>query len=168
MTLGDFVNGQFPLPWTPVISMGEFVAGGFPLPQTPVFFPSANGSLPKAPDIPRAAIAHGSAGPASPTPNMLAGISSIGRSDMIRGFSGMGDRSDMIRGFSGCGCGSPNDMVRGFSGMGTLTSDTLIPQASLPTFLQGDAYITGFPTVYLAGIVVLVAVSVIGGKKGRR
>lgn len=146
--LRDFVMGSYPLPWTPVISMGEFVAGGFPLPQTPVFFPDANGSLPKAPPMPRALIAHGSAGPASPTPNLLAGVSGIGR-------SGMG----------GCGCGP----VPGFGGMGTLTSDTLIPQASLPTFLQGDAYITGFPTVYLAGIVVLAAVAVMGGsKRGRR
>ena len=55
--LSDFVPGGFPLPWTPVYDgMGEFVPGGFPLPQTPVYFASANGSLPKAPDLPMAAI----------------------------------------------------------------------------------------------------------------
>jgi hypothetical protein len=151
--LHDFVaGGYYPLPWN-VISMAglsDFVNGGFRLPQTPVYFPDKNGSLPKAPPMPRALIGNG-----------------LGRSDMIRGFSGVNGRSDMIRGFSGvgdCGCGGSC----GCGGMGTLTSDTFIPQASLPTFLQGDAYITGFPTVYLAGAVVLGLVLFMGGKKGRR
>lgn len=174
--INDFVLGGYPLPQTSVYypNMGDFVNGGFPLPQTPVFFPASNGSLPKAPPMPRAAIAHGGAGPLSPSMNSLSGV----RSDMIRGFSGLG-RSDMIRGFSGlggCGCGSPNQMVRGFSGMGALATtdfglvngDTIIPQASLPTFLQGDNWITGFPNVYTAGVVVIAAVMFMGGKKGRR
>jgi hypothetical protein len=36
--------------------LGDFVPGGFPLPQNPVYFPSAGGSLPKAPNLPMAAI----------------------------------------------------------------------------------------------------------------
>jgi hypothetical protein len=166
--LRDFVNGGFPLPWEPVFfpnGVGDFVNGGFPLPQVPVFFPSSAGSLPKAPSMPRAAIAHGSAGPASPTVNSLSGVSSLGMHDMIRGFSGVG----------GCGCGHPNEMVRGFSGMGTLAptdfglvnGDTIIPQASLPTFLQGDNWISGFPNVYTAGIGV-VGLFIMFAKKGRR
>jgi hypothetical protein len=53
--------------------------------------------------------------------------------------------------------------------MGSLTSDTLIPQASLPAFLQGDAYITGFPTVYLAGAIALTVVFMMsaGGRRRR-
>jgi hypothetical protein len=162
--LHDFVAGGYPLPWN-VISMAglsDFVNGGFPLPQTPVYFPSSQGSLPKAPPMPKALI-------------------NLGRHDMIRGFSGMGERSDMIRGFSG-GVNGRSDMIRGFSGvgdcgcggscggcgMGTLTGDTLIPQAMLPAFLQGDAYIAGFPTVYLAGVVVLGAMLFMGSKRGRR
>jgi hypothetical protein len=167
--LRDFVNGSFPLPWEPVYfptGVGDFVNGGYPLPQVPVFVPSSNGSLPKAPPMPRAAIAHGGAGPLSPSMNSLSGVSSLGRSDMIRGFSGVG-----------CGCGNPTDMVRGFSGMGTLATtdfglingDTIIPQASLPTFLQGDNWISGFPNVYTAGVVGAIAIAMMmGGKKGRR
>jgi hypothetical protein len=136
--LHDFVAGGYPLPWN-VISMAglsDFVNGGFPLPQTPVYFPSSQGSLPKAPPMPKAFI-------------------SLGRHDMIRGFSGLGD----------CGCGGS---CGGCGGLGTLTGDTLIPQASLPTFLQGDAYIAGFPTVYLAGAVVLGVALFMGSKRGRR
>lgn len=163
--MNDFVLGDYPLPYNPV-SMGDFVKGGFPLPFTSVIMPAANGSLPKAPPMPRAAIAHGGAGPLSPSMNPLNGVSGIGRSDMIRGFSGMG----------GCGCGSPNEMVRGFSGMGTLATtdfglvngDTIIPQVSLPTFLQGDNWISGFPNVYTAGVVVIGIVLFMGSKKGRR
>lgn len=155
--ISDFVAGGYPLPWEPVWhpSIGDFVMGGFPLPQGPVFMPSANGSLPKAPDMPRAAIAHGSAGAAStaaPTnmaPTNLSGL--------------------------GCGCGS----VRGFSGMGALSTtdfglvsgDTIIPQASLPTFLQGDNWITGFPNLYTAigvGVLALVIGSSMGGGRRRR
>jgi hypothetical protein len=199
MSLRDFVNGGYPLPWEPVFfpnGVGDFVNGSFPLPQTPVFFPSSGGSLPKAPSMPRSAIAHGAAGPASPSVNSLSGVSSLGMHDMIRGFSGVGGcgcghpyemprgfsglgMHDMIRGFSGvggCGCGHPYEMARGFSGMGTLATtdfglvngDTIIPQASLPTFLQGDNWITGFPNVYTAGVVVIAAVMFMGGKKGRR
>jgi hypothetical protein len=173
--LHDFVAGGYPLPWN-VISMAglsDFVNGGFPLPQTPVYFPSSQGSLPKAPPMPKALI-------------------NLGRHDMIRGFSGMGERSDMIRGFSG-GVDGRSDMIRGFSGVGdcgcsgsgggcgglgaiagcatcsaSMTTDTLIPQASLPAFLQGDAYIAGYPTVYLAGAVVLGLVLFMGSKRGRR
>ena len=84
---------------------------------------SANGSLPKAPDIPRALI---------------------------------GAKNGKAAGCGGpCGCSG---------GMGALTGDTLIPQASLPSFLQGDALISGVPTVYLAGGVLLVAVMMMGGK----
>lgn len=134
--LHDFVAGGYPLPWN-VISMAglsDFVNGSFPLPQTPVYFPSSQGSLPKAPPMPKALI-------------------NLGRHDMIRGFSGVG-----------CGCGGSC----GGCGMGTLTGDTLIPQAMLPAFLQGDTYIAGFPTVYLAGAVVLGLVLFMGSKKGRR
>jgi hypothetical protein len=136
--LHDFVAGGYPLPWN-VISMAglsDFVNGGFPLPQNPVYLPSVNGSLPKAPPMPKALI-------------------NLGRHDMIRGFSGLGD----------CGCGGSC----GGCGMGTLTGDTLIPQAMLPAFLQGDAYIAGFPTVYLAGAVALVVGFMFAGsKRGRR
>jgi hypothetical protein len=71
-------------------------------------------------------------------------------------------------GCGGCGCGE---------GMGALcptcsasmATDTFIPQASLPTFLQGDAYMAGFPTVYLAGAVALtLAFMFMGSKRGRR
>jgi hypothetical protein len=172
MGLRDFVNGGFPLPHEPVYIPGmgwmgggiaDFVNGGFPLPATPVYMPAANGSLPKAPPMPRAAIAHGGAGPLSPSMNALSGM---GRSDMIRGFSGVG----------GCGCGSPNEMVRGFSGMGLLATtdfglingDTIIPQASLPTILQGDNWVSGIPNLYTAIGVGIVAFMVMGGKKGRR
>lgn len=58
--VGDFVNGGFPLPSRPVFDgMGEFVGGSYPLPQNPVYYASAEGSLPKAPDIPMALIANG-------------------------------------------------------------------------------------------------------------
>ena|SRR5271166_1075898 len=128
--IGDFVNGGFPLPWIPV-GMGEFVPGGFPLPQNPVgFFPSAAGSLPKAPDIMRSQIGNG-------------GSTSCGM---------------------GCGCGmgalSPTDW-------GLVSGDTIIPQASLPVFLQGDTWVAGFPNLYLAGVALVVAVAVIGGSKAR-
>lgn len=175
MGLRDFVDGGFPLPQGPVYvpgmgwmgGMADFVPGGFPLPQNPVYMPAANGSLPKAPPMPRAAIAHGGAGPLSPSMNALSGM---GRSDMIRGFSGVG----------GCGCGSPNEMVRGFSGMGLLTTDfglvngdTIIPQASLPAFLQGDSWISGIPNLYTAigaGVIFfMVEMSARGTiKRGRR
>ncbi len=118
--LRDFVPGQFPLPWMPVFDgMGEFVPGGFPLPQNPVFYPSKNGSLPKAPDMPMALIGNGN-----------------------------GATLDDCGGGMGCGCQS--------CGMGALTGDTLIPQASLPSFLQGDSWITGVPTLYIAGGALLV------------
>ncbi len=65
----------------------------------------------------------------------------------------------------GCGCGGS---CGGCGGMGTLSSDTFIPQASLPSFLQGDAYITGFPTLYLAGAVVLVLGFMFAGSSGGR
>jgi len=155
--LADFVNGGFPLPWTPVFDgMGEFVGGGFPLPQNPVYFPSVNGSLPKAPPMPKALINLG-------RHDMIRGFSGMGeRSDMIRGFSGMGERSDMIRGFSGVGCGCGGSC--GGCGMGDWTS-------SLPTFLQGSTTLPGVgavPTVYLAGGVLLAAFLFMGGRKGRR
>ena len=136
--LADFVPGGFPLPWNPVLAdsgIGDFVMGGFPLPQNPVFYPSASGSLPKAPPMPMALIGNG---------------------------GGMGHRSDMIRGFSGVGCCD--------CGMGALTGDTIIPQASLPAFLQGDSLVTGVPTVYLAGgvLVALVVLPMLMGGGGRR
>ena len=134
--LNDFVPAGYPLPWNP-ITLADFVPGGYPLPWNPVFFPSAAGSLPKAPNLPMAAIG---------AKNGKAAIEA----------SGCG----------GCGCGGS---CSGCGGMGSLTSDTLIPQASLPTFLQGDAYITGFPTVYLAGaVVVLVGFMFMGGRSARR
>ncbi len=131
LALSDFVPAGYPVPWNP-ITMGEFVPGGFPLPATPVYFSDSNGSLPKSPDMPMAAIG---------AKNGKAAIAAA---------SGMG---------CGCGCGG---------GMGTLSSDTLIPQASLPAFLQGDAYITGFPTLYLAGAVVLVLGFMFAGGSSRR
>jgi hypothetical protein len=153
---GDFTNGGFPLPQGPVYYpgmgyVGDFVKGGFPLPMTSVYMPSSNGSLPKAPPMPRAAIAHGSSGPASPSLNGLRGVSGL------RGI--------------GCGCGP-----RGFGGMGTLATtdfglvngDTIIPQASLPSFLQGDNWISGLPNLYTAGVVVVGVFMFMGGKKGRR
>jgi hypothetical protein len=144
--LHDFVAGGYPLPWN-VISMAglsDFVKGGFPLPETPVYFPSSQGYLPKAPPMPKALI-------------------NLGRHDMIRGFSGMGERSDMIRGFTGvgdCGCGGSC----GGCGMGDWT-------ASLPTFLQGSTtlpVVGSVPTVYLAGAAVFAAFLFMGSKRGRR
>jgi hypothetical protein len=135
--LQDFVPAGYPLPWNPV-TMGEFVPGGYPLPWNPVFFASSNGSLPKAPNLPMAAIG-----------------AKNGKAAIAAASSGCGD----------CGCGGSC----GGCGMGTLSSDTFIPQASLPVFLQGDAYITGFPTVYLAGaVVVTLAVMFMGGRSARR
>jgi hypothetical protein len=171
--LSDFVAGGFPLPWTPVYDgMGEFVGGGFPLPQNPVYFPSAQGSLPKAPDMPRALIGNGLG-----RSDMIRGFSGMGeRSDMIRGFSGMGERSDMIRGFSGMG--ERSDMIRGFSGVGDCGCGGSCGgcgmgdwTSSLPTFLQGSVTLPAVgsvPTVYLAGGVLLAAFLFMGSKKGRR
>jgi hypothetical protein len=138
--LNDFVPAGYPLPWNP-ITLAEFVPGGFPLPQNPVYFASAGGALPKAPGIPMAAIG---------ARNGKAAIAAAAA-------SGCGD----------CGCGGS---CGGCGGMGTLSSDTFIPQASLPAFLQGDAYITGFPTVYLAGAVALTLVLMMsmGGRSARR
>jgi hypothetical protein len=150
--MSDFVYGGYPLPQGPV-GLRDFVPGGFPLPWTPVFIPSKDGSLPKAPPMPRAAIAHGASGPASPNP---ATTPSGGTSSL-----------------SGCGCGMPGY----YGGMGTLATtdfglvngDTIIPQASLPTFLQGDNWISGMPNIYTAlGVGVLVLVVASGSKKGRR
>jgi hypothetical protein len=133
--LQDFVPAGYPVPWNP-ITLADFVPGGFPLPQNPVYFASSNGSLPKAPGLPMAAIG---------AKNGKAAIAAA---------SGCGD----------CGCGGSC----GGCGMGTLSSDTIIPQASLPVFLQGDAYIAGFPTVYLAGAVLLVGIMFMGGRSARR
>lgn len=138
--LHDFVQGGYPLPWNPV-TMGEFVPGGFPLPWTPVFYPDSSGTLPKSPDMPMAAIG---------AKNGAAAIAAA---------------SDGCGSGMGCGCGGSC----GGYGMGALTGDTIIPQASLPTFLQGDSIITGFPTVYLAGAgLVIVAFLFMGGRSGRR
>jgi hypothetical protein len=139
--LNDFVAGGYPLPWNPV-TLGDYVPGAFPLPWNPVFFASSGGSLPKAPPIPMAMIG---------AKNGKAAMAAAG------GDCGSG---------MGCGCGGSC----GGCGMGTLSSDTIIPQASLPTFLQGDSYITGFPTVYLAGAVVFGLVLFMGSssRRGRR
>ena len=52
---------------------------------------------------------------------------------------------------------------------GLVNGDTIIPQASLPTFLQGDNWITGVPNLYTAmGGVVLALVVIASQKKGRR
>ena len=132
--------------------MNDFVAGSFPLPQNSVglrdFVPGGfplpqmpvlHNGLPKAPPIQRAQIGNGAA----------------------------------AAGVSGCGCGMPGY----YGGMGTLATtdfglvsgDTIIPQASLPTFLQGDNWITGFPNLYVALGAGVIALVVIGSqKKGRR
>ena len=142
MGLADFVAGGFPLPQSsvrmPAIydGMGDFVCGGFPLPQTPVrYIASADGSLPKAPDLVTADLAPI---PSYDTPDCGGGM--------------------------GCGCGG----TCGGCGMGALTGDTIIPQASLPSFLQGDALITGFPTLYLVAGGFLAAFFFMNTKKGRR
>jgi len=159
--LADFVSGGFPLPWTPVYDgMGEFVGGGFPLPQNPIY-PSASGSLPKAPPMPMALIGHGN-----------------GQADDCGAGMGCGCGGSC----GGCGMGAyPNygrslanasavglEHRHAFDGIGALTSDTLIPQAKLPTFLQGDAYISGVPTVYLALGVLAAGFMFMGGSSGGR
>jgi hypothetical protein len=147
--LNDFVPAGYPLPWNP-ITLADFVPGGFPLPQNPIYFASSNGSLPKAPSLPMAAIG---------AKNGKAAIAAAA--------------SDSC---GGCGCGGS---CGGCGGLGaiagcatcsaSMTSDTIIPQASLPAFLQGDAYMAGFPTVYIAGaVVLLVGFMMMGGKRGRR
>ena len=137
--LQDFVPGSYPLPWN-VITMSGLQD------FVPAGFP-----LPWNPVFYPSS--GGSLPKAPPLPMALIGAKN-GKAAMAAG-DGCG---------TGCGCGGSC----GGCGMGSLSSDTIIPQASLPTFLQGDAYITGFPTVYLAGAVVLGLVLFMGGKRGRR
>lgn len=115
----------------------DFVMGGFPLPQNPVWatgvslgeFVAGGFPLPQNPVGIRAS-ANGSLPKAPPMPMALIGH---------------GNGADLDCG-STCGCGGSC----GACGMGGL-GDTIIPQASLPSFLQGAAYIPGVPTLYLAG-----------------
>ena len=132
--------------------LADFVSGGFPLPWTPVYdgmgeFVGGGFPLPQNPIYPSAS---GSLPKAPPMPMALIG-------------HGNGQADDCGAGM-GCGCGGSC----GGCGMGALTSDTFIPQAKLPTFLQGDAYISGFPTVYLALGVVAVGFMFMGGSSGGR
>jgi len=116
---------------------GDFVnAGNWVLPNNIIAGPSAAGSLPKAPDLPKALL-------------------------------GARNGKAAMKAAGGCGCAGSCGPC---GGMGTLSSDTIIPQTSLPSFLQGDAYISGFPTVYLAGIALIAAVAMFGGssRRGRR
>ncbi len=136
-------------------ALQDFVPGGYPLPYNPItladFVPGGY-PLPFNPVF--FANSNGSLPKAPDLPMAYIGAKN-GKAAVVaaatNGGCGMG-----------CGCDS-------CGGMGTLSSDTFIPQASLPAFLQGDAYISGFPTVYLAGAVVLVlGFMMMGSKKGRR
>ncbi len=148
--LQDFVPASFPLPWNVITMAGlqDFVAGGFPLPQNPIRYvppASANGSLPKAPPMPMANIG-----------------AKNGKDYMSAVMTGGGCGGS-------CGCGGLGAIAGCATCSASMVSDTLIPQASLPAFLQGDAYIAGFPTVYLAGAVALtLAFMMMGSKRGRR
>ncbi len=124
----------------------DFVPASFPLPWMPIYdgmgeFVSAGFPLPQNPIYPSA---NGSLPKAPPMPMAL-----------------IGHGNGKANGCGDCGCNG---------GMGALTSDTIIPQASLPTFLQGDTWITGFPNVYVALGVVVVGVMFMGGsaRRGRR
>jgi hypothetical protein len=189
MSLQEFVPAQFPLPFNPLIhgdlGMGDFVPAGFPLPQIPIRQGTSPNSLVAAPPIyqsqinpvttqkaiQNAALAgidrpfwYGNDQYTAADPGRLREDNSAWRLD--EALIGVHVRAPSFVGLGGCGCGGG---CGGCGGMGTLTSDTIIPQASLPTFLQGDAYITGFPTVYLAGAIVLtLGVMMMGGKRGRR
>lgn len=128
----------------------EFVPGGFSLPWTPVFDGMGEfvgGGFP-LPQNPVRAAATGSLPKAPPMPMALIGH---GNGSSLEGI--------------GCGCGGGCGCS---GGMGALTSDTFIPQAKLPTFLQGDAYITGVPTLYLALGVVAAGFLFMGGSGGGR
>lgn len=132
--------------------LGDFVAGGFPLPASPIY-DGARGVgdfVPGGFPLPQTPVYYPSVDGSLPKAPALtqSDLAPLPAADSPCG-AGMG-----------CGCAS--------CGMGALTGDTLIPQASLPTFLQGDSYITGFPTVYLAGLAILGAFAFMGGKKGRR
>lgn len=120
---------------------------GFPLPWNPVTMSGLNDFVPATQPwlFPRGPVAAGSLPKAPPIPRAL--IGNGGDS----GGCGMGCGA-------GCGC----DSCSGMGGLG----DTIIPQASLPTFLQGE--ISGVPTIYLALGVVAAAVLFMGQKRGRR
>ncbi len=101
-------------------------------------------------------------------PNAIVGLPSSGGNlpkapDMPKALLGARNGKAAMKAL-GCGCGGGC----GSCGMGTLSSDTIIPQASLPAFLQGDAYIAGFPTVYLAGVALIAAVAMFGNSTSRR
>jgi hypothetical protein len=153
--VADFVPGGYPLPWNP-ITLGDFTPGWFPLPQNPVGFrPSANGTLPKAPDIPMALIGHGNG-------KSLGCGGDCGCDDC----SGMGRVPNYVRSLlNASSTGLEHRHAHGYTGMGGL-GDTIIPQASLPTFLQGETF--GFPTVYVAGVGVLALIMFMGSRGGRR
>lgn len=135
--------------------LGDFVAGGFPLPASPIYdgmgdFVCGGFPLPQNPVYFQPSIT----GSLPKTPDLTsADLAPIPSYDSPCG-SGMG-----------CGCGGS---CGGGCGMGALTGDTIIPQASLPSFLQGDALITGFPTLYLAAGVILAGLFFMNSKKGRR
>lgn len=135
------------------MGLADFVAGSFPLPQSPIYdglgdFVPGSFPLPQVPVYYRPS-ASGSLPKAQDlTTADLAPVPSYDSPDSGCG-AGMG-----------CGCGS--------CGMGTLTGDTIIPQANLPSFLQGDSLISGVPTLYLVAGGFLAAFFFMNAKKGRR
>jgi hypothetical protein len=80
--------------------------------------------------------------------------------------SGMGRVPNYVRSLlNASSTGLEHRHAHGYTGMGGL-GDTIIPQASLPTFLQGETF--GFPTVYVAGVGVLALIMFMGSRGGRR
>jgi hypothetical protein len=136
--LNDFVPAWYPLPYNP-ITMGDFVPGGFPLPQNPVYFvPSAGGSLPKAPDLPMAAIG-----------------AKNGKAAIAAASSGCGN----------CGCGGSCSGC-GMGDLAVPSWASSLPtflQGSVTLPAVGSV-----PTVYLVGGVLVLAVLVMGGSRGGR
>jgi hypothetical protein len=136
--LQDFVPGWYPLPYNPV-TIGDFVPGGFPLPQTPVYFASAGGSLPKAPNLPMAAIG---------AKNGKAAIAAADGCGM------------------GCGCGGSCGGC-GMGDLAVPTWASSLPtflQGSVTLPAVGSV-----PTVYLVGGVLVLAMFFMGSsRQGRR
>ncbi len=136
-------------------ALNDFVPASYPVPWNPI---TMGDFVPGGYPLPWNPVFFPSAAGSLPkSPNLpMAAIGAKNGKAAIAAASGCGD----------CGCGGS---CGGCAGMGTLSSDTFIPQASLPAFLQGDSYITGFPTVYIAGAVALtLAFMFMGGRSARR
>ncbi len=127
------------------MSLKDFTDGGFPLPQGPV---GLRDFVPGGFPLPQMPVLHTGLPKAPPI-----------------------DRSQIGSGVSGCGCGTGYNPGMGLlaTDFGLMSGDTIIPQASLPTFLQGDNWIAGFPNLYVGlGVVLVGVIFMSGGRKGRR